>query len=118
MKKIDRHKRDIILLRILSDDLEQSQKTLKAQRKSLSEIYKKNPALQTVEEISSINHVIGYLTGHIVALERTISWMGFTAEELTQMLKEAKEIEEQNKRMMQELFEDIKKDKKSGKKKR
>jgi hypothetical protein len=107
--KIDRYKRDVVLNRILNDDLKQAKKALDLQRSSLNQLQKKNPSLQTIDEMSSINHVIGYLTGHIVALERTLNWLNSSAEELKTMLKEAKEIDESNKKMMRDLLSNIKK---------
>lgn len=106
--KIDRYKRDIVLIKILTEDLKQTNKALKSQRQTLREIEKKNLVLRTSEELASCNHVIGYLTGHKVALERSLAWLNCSAEELITMVKEGQEIEEANKKMFRELLKEIK----------
>lgn len=105
MKKIDRTKRDVILLKILSDDLKNVEKHLKSYEKDLKESRKKKDFQEIIE---GHTHTVGYFTGYKECLKKILEHMNCSAEDLINMLKKNAEIETKNIKYLDKIFKEIK----------
>lgn len=104
MKKIDRAKRDVILLKLLCDELKEVKKNLKSYEKDLKKSRKNKDFSEIIEGHS---HTVGYFTGYMECLKNVLDCLNSSAEDLINTQIKNAEIEASNKAYLDKIFKDI-----------
>lgn len=115
MVELMKSKKDELIIEILKKELKYIKKLLKEQDKQIKEIRKSgvdseiHPAYH-VDIQTGLSYTSGYCNGYIILAEQIIEMLESSCEDIEKMISENKRISAENKKYLDDIFAEIKKD--------